>query len=156
MSTFVDIIIAALLTALVIVPISLLFGSTSDNGPLVLLIYALYGTVFVARGGRTPGKWLFELEVADVATGGKPTLRRAAVRAGVQIVAPFVASVLGHLLKFHNEVLSAVFDGLLIVASCAPPVSLLWASLRSVGKQAAWDKLSGTMVRYRTRRPPAI
>jgi hypothetical protein len=36
------------------------------------------------------------------------------------------------------------------------PIALLWASLRSVGKQTFWDKLSGTMVRYRTRRTTAI
>jgi len=33
---------------------------------------------------------------------------------------------------------------------------LLWASLRSHGKLTIWDRLSGTMVRYRTRRTTAI
>jgi serine/threonine protein kinase len=156
MATFVDLMIASLVTAAVLLPIQWLFGSAGDNGTYILAIYALYASVFVARTGRTPGKWLFELEVADVVTGGKPTLRRAAIRAVVEIVAPFVAVVLGHLLKLHNPVLAGVVDGLVIVVACAPPVLLVWASLRSVSKQTVWDKLSGTIVRYRTRRPPAI
>jgi hypothetical protein len=36
------------------------------------------------------------------------------------------------------------------------PIALLWASVRSVSKQTFWDKLSRTMVRYRTRRATAI
>ena len=50
----------------------------------------------------------------------------------------------------------AVLKALMVVAVCAPPFALLWASLRTHGKLTIWDRLSGTMVRYRTPRTTAI
>jgi len=118
--------------------------------------YLLYGSVLVARTGRTLGQSLLELEVADVRTGGKPSLGRAAIRAGVLVAAPLVYASTEVVLGLRGYELESVVDDVLAAAVCAVPLALLWASLRSVGKQTVWDKLSGTMVRYRTRRTPTI
>jgi uncharacterized RDD family membrane protein YckC len=119
-------------------------------------VYALYATALTARTGRTLGKWLFELEVVDVVTGGKPTLRRAALREILPIAAPCLVSGINSVLGHRGYKLDTVAEAMFAVLSCAPPVLLVWASLRSIAKRTPWDKLSHTMVRYRTRRPPAI
>jgi uncharacterized RDD family membrane protein YckC len=138
-------------------PLELLFtGSAGNLGASVLFVYAFYATALTARSGRTLGKWLFELEVIDVVTGGKPALRRAAVREILPIAAPCLASAITFVLRHRGEKLGAITEGVFVVISCAPPVLLVWASLRSIAKRTLWDKLSRTMVRYRTRRPPAI
>jgi hypothetical protein len=127
-----------------------------DWGGLVFVAYAVIGMLLIARNGRTPGQWLFELEVIDVTTGGKPRLSRAALR----MVLPIAVPCVGMLIKFALEQagykvkhgISEVLSATVVVA----PLALVWASLRSVSKQTFWDKLSRTMVRYRTRRGPSI
>jgi hypothetical protein len=52
--------------------------------------------------------------------------------------------------------LLALTEGVFVAAVLAPPIALIWASLRSVGKQTVWDRASRTMVRYRTRRATTI
>jgi uncharacterized RDD family membrane protein YckC len=160
MALFVDLVATMAAVGLLISAADLVFHGVShddsDFFSLVLLGYAVAATWLVARKGRTPGKWLFELEVADVATGGKPTLRRAAIRAAVPVAIPFLGGLVDHILAHYGYKLITVVNVLFIVAGCAPVVSLLWASLRSVSKQTVWDKLSGTMVRYRARRNPAL
>lgn len=120
------------------------------------VVYLLYGSALVARSGRTLGESLFELEVVDTATGRKPSLGRAAIRVGVLIAAPLVYASTEAVLGLRGYELVSAVDAVLTAAVVAVPIALLWASLRSVGKQTPWDKLSGTMVRYRTRRTPAI
>ena len=130
--------------------------SAVDTNVLIFLGYLLGTTALVARTGRTPGKWLFELEVVATATGQRPSLRRAAIRTVVPIALPLAGALVdwGSRLAGHRR--SDVADIISIVSACAPPVALLWASLRSHGKLTIWDRLSGTMVRYRTRRTTAI
>jgi hypothetical protein len=157
MTTVVDLLIATALVAALMGLISLTtrYGA-GDWGGLVFVAYAAIGTLLIARSGRTPGQWLFELEVIDVTTGGKPPLSRAAIR----MVLPIALPCIGMLIKFGLEQadykvkhgVSEVMAATVVIA----PLALGWASLRSVGKQTFWDKLSRTMVRYRTRRGPAI
>ena len=130
--------------------------SAVDTNVLIFLGYLLGTTALVARTGRTPGKWLFELEVVATATGQRPSLRRAAIRTVVPIALPLAGALVdwGSRLAGHRR--SDVADVISIVSACAPPFALLWASLRSHGKLTIWDRLSGTMVRYRTRRTTAI
>jgi predicted Ser/Thr protein kinase len=134
-----------------------LHGS-GDQLPTIafFFIYLLYGSALVARSGRTLGQSLFELEVADVATGQKPGLRRGAIRVGLPIAGPLAGSLTSYVLGWYGYELATIPGILFIATGFVPPLALLWASLRSVGKQTFWDKLSGTMVRYRTRRTTAI
>jgi uncharacterized RDD family membrane protein YckC len=157
MATLADLIIASLASAAIILPLRALFGSTSgDLGPYIFLIYVLYATALVARNGRTLGDWLFELEIVDAVTGHKPTLARAAIRAGVPMVLPLAGYLLQLVLRLTGRRLDFVVDGLVLCGMIGPPIALVWASLRSLGKQTIWDKLSHTLVRYRTRRTTAI
>jgi hypothetical protein len=127
-----------------------------DLNALIFLAYLFGSTALVARTGRTPGKWLFELEVVDTRTGQRPSLRRAAIRSVVPIALPLAGAIVnwGLLLAGHRH--SKMAEAVSILSACAPPFALLWASLRSHGKLTIWDRLSGTMVRYRTRRSAAI
>jgi hypothetical protein len=124
-----------------------------DGGPYILAIYAVYATVLVSRKGRTLGHWLFDLEVVDVATGARPRPARAALRAVLPTAPLFLCTLINYILRFYRY---GVPDGVLVATLVIVPLALFWASLRSVGKLTVWDRLSGTMVRYRTRRTTAI
>jgi Protein kinase domain/RDD family len=124
--------------------------------PLFFLAYLLGTTALVARTGRTAGKWLFELEVVDTATGQRPSLRRAAIRTVVPVALPLAAEISKWAIRISGHKSGKVAEIVALVSACAPPLALLWASLRSHGKLTIWDRLSGTMVRYRTRRTTAI
>ena len=123
---------------------------------MILPVHIALGTLLIARRGRTLGKSLFELEVVDTATGDRPRLTGTVMRVGLPIVVLFLAALIGGVLSAFGYKLHGAADAVLILLSCSPPVALLWASLRSLGKQAPWDHWSGTMVRYRTRRGPQI
>jgi serine/threonine protein kinase len=157
MAGFVDLMVASALAAALVLPLEYLFtGSGSDLGASILIVYALYATVLTARSGRTLGKWLFELEVIDVVTGVKPSLRRATIRASLPIAGPCLGELVKFALGRYGYRLDTIGEIALVIAWCAPPILLIWASLRSVSKQTIWDKRGRTMVRYRTRRPAAI
>jgi uncharacterized RDD family membrane protein YckC len=123
---------------------------------LFFLAYLLGMIAVVARTGRTPGKWLFELEVVDTATGQRPSLRRAAIRTVVPVALPLAVEIGKWALRISGHKSGEVAEIVELVAGSAPPFALLWASLRSHSKRTIWDRLSGTMVRYRTRRTTAI
>jgi len=158
MATLVDLAVAGLAMLVVLVPVRLvLFHDNHDDfTPFIFIAYTVYAIALVARNGRTVGQWLFEVEVVDVATGRKPALGRAAIRVALPVAAPLADSMIGHVLRLFGYDLAFLADAVLTAATAAVPVALLWASLRSVGKHTVWDKLSGTMVRYRTRRPTTI
>jgi len=158
MAICVDLLIATLLVAAIVLPIRLaMTGHAGSLGVVsVFAPYVLLAIVLVARKGRTLGQSLFELEVVDVATGGKPRLGRAAIRVVLPIALPMAGGVIEYVLGLYGYEFDTVLDVGFGITWLLPLLALLWASLRSVGKQTSWDKLSGTMVRYRTRRTPAI
>ena len=124
-----------------------------DAALVALLFYVACAAVLIARKGRTPGLWLFDLEVVETATGARPRLGRAALRVGLPIGPMYACTVANSVARFYGHDLSelALFAALLIV-----PLAMIWASLRSHGNLTVWDKLSGTMVRFRTRRSTAL
>jgi serine/threonine-protein kinase len=157
MTTLVDLMIATAVVAAVMGLIALTtHRGGGDWGGLVFVGYAVIGALFIARNGRTPGQWLFELEVIDVTTGGKPPLSRAALRMVLPIAVPCIGMLIKYGLEQAGYQLTHGIGELLSATVVIAPLALGWASLRSVGKQTFWDKLSKTMVRYRTRRGPAI
>jgi len=148
-----------LATVIALPPWLLMFRKHSFDSFLMLgflVMFVLYRTAFIARGGRTLGQWLFELEVVDVTTGGRPSLRRAAIRVLVPTVALLASSTVSSVIDLGGGQLDDPMHTILTAIALVPALALLWASLRSVAKHTVWDKLSRTMVRYRTRRTTAI
>jgi hypothetical protein len=158
-ASFVDFLIV-LLVALVIaaaVALTLRSASTDDVlSALLLPVYAAGAIALISRRGRTPGQSLFELEVVDTATAMRPAWRRAAIRVLVPVGVPLIFELLKRGLGAFGREVGGLVEVVAVIAGCAPLVLLLWASLRSVGKQTLWDRWSGTMVRYRSRRTTAI
>src|SRR5262249_38238552 len=118
--------------------------------------FAVICIALITRKGWTPGQWLFELEVIDVKTGAKPSLGRAVIRVILPIALPLVELLVKFGVEIAGYQLYGIVNPLLSASIVIAPIGLIWASLRSVSKQTFWDKLSGTMVRYRTRRLPTM
>ena len=158
MATLVDLCVA-MLSSLAVFGLVRLVVSRFPEGDLGAFVFAMYAVVMIAftrRYGRTPGQSLFELEVIDLVTGGKPSTRRAAIRILVPIATPMLGSAIKFTLGLYSYKLDGYGEFVVIVGTCLPAFALLWASLRSVSKQTFWDRRSGTMVRYRTRRTTTI
>jgi uncharacterized RDD family membrane protein YckC len=144
MATLVDFLIVGAPIGALLAVASYLLERHTNNNAFLAAGYGLYVTLLTARLGRTPGQWLFELEVVDAATGQRPTRLRSLIRfaasAGPACAAMFI---------------DALPDWVFGVALVLPMCLLMWASLRSLTKQTVWDQLSKTLVRYRTRRAPS-
>jgi hypothetical protein len=147
MATLVDFVLVGIVVVALLALISLVGTVPGDNAPAQFVGFGLYITLITARLGRTAGQWLFELEVVDAATGNRPTRWQSFLRvalpcgpAGLTLIAKDLAHI-------------RYSDVLFIITFFLPWVFLIWASLRSLGKQTLWDKISRTLVRYRTRRP---
>jgi uncharacterized RDD family membrane protein YckC len=155
MAALIDLLLASLITAIIVLPVRAIFTRSFDGnlGPFILLCYALYATALIARNSRTPGQWLFELEVVDARSGKKPTLGRSAIRVGLPVALPLLGQLLEYLLPHRLNGMAEI----LVAGGCAlPPLAMIWATLRSLNKQTLWDRASHTLVRYRTRRTNAI
>jgi predicted Ser/Thr protein kinase len=157
MATLIDLLVATAAVSAVMGLFAIITRhGAGDWGGLVLLGYAAIGAVLIARTGRTLGLWLFELEVIDAATGGKPPLSRAALRMVLPIAVPCIGLLIKYGLELFDYRLNRLVGELMSGTIGIAPLALLWASVRSVSKRTFWDKLSATMVRYRTRRATAI
>jgi uncharacterized RDD family membrane protein YckC len=148
MASLVDLLIATIVVVAVVALGELALHRSISGDVFQLAGYVLYGGALTARNGRTLGQWLFELEVVDVATGQRPSLRRAFLRIAVPTLPP--------LLAVAGKRWAPWSDAVVAVALAVPFLGLIWASLRSVNKQTYWDRISHTLVRYRTRRTTAF
>jgi hypothetical protein len=128
------------------------------NGDLYLLpLMAVYCALTIARWGSTAGMALIELEVVDIATAERPrfacSLRRSLAMFGPQILIMIAANVVKAAdVPPWTQVLKLLFA----VSIAAAFFMLLHASARVSGKRAMWDRVAGTMVRYRTTRAVAL
>jgi uncharacterized RDD family membrane protein YckC len=156
MAAFADLMVAMAVALVLAIPFAVIGFAGNHFGLLFLLVYPSYRTVLIARAGRSLGHWLFELEVVDVETGNRPSLRRAAIRAIIPWGLPLINAVIDYVLALVGYELHQIAHILLSATGILPGLALLWASLRSVNKQTVWDKLSHTMVRYRTRRTTTL
>lgn len=159
LATFVDLILAGVAAALILLAISALDIVDSDfdgNLPVFGVLY-FYFVLATARWGRTVGQALLEIEVVDIATGARPRLGQAFGRTSIVMAIPiggFLASfIVG---RFGLELVGLVDLGLFIAFALLVPVSMMWASLRAPGKRTLWDRWTRTMVRYRTRRSSVL
>jgi hypothetical protein len=152
MAAIIDLGLSAMMVAILSV-----LATGEDGGDSRILrfgcVFALvYRTIAVARWGTTAGKALFELEVVSVATARRPTWRQALRRDLVLLGALIVSAWGAHaakLFRFAPGDLFGLLGAVSVLLICA---SLLHATLRVPGKRAAWDRASGTLVRYRTHR----
>jgi len=119
-------------------------------GPLVFPVLAVYHAIAARRWGTTIGKALFELEVVMVDTGARPswsaTIRRSLIMFGLPIVGELFGALSATVEVFEN-----VGDIITLVSFPLLAGLLVHASLRTPGKRAPWDRVAGTMVRYRGR-----
>lgn len=124
-----------------------------DMGRLGLVIGALYAAASIARWGTTAGKALLELEVVSVATSRRPSWGQALRRELLLVAAPVACSWIDYAVDAVPLPLpTGLFDGLAVGSIACLIALLLYASARVPGKRAAWDRATGTMVRYRTTR----
>jgi len=157
MAGLADLIIASMVALALMLPVQLLTHSKlGETGASVFIALSLYQIVALARRGRTLGQWMLELEVVDVVTGGKPSLGRAATRVIIPNVLYCAKDTVDSVLGYAGYELRSVPHAIVSCLAIVPPVLLIWASFRSMAKLTVWDKLSRSMVRYRTRRTVAI
>ncbi len=157
-ATLVDLTIAALLLGIVQIARELTGLGNADISmdQFGLVIAAFYRSFALARWGTTAGKSLLELEVVSVATSGRPSLAQALRRELFLVAFPVSFAWMEFVIEKLDLPLPAnLFGGLAIAATVGFIALLLHAALRVPGKRAPWDRLSGTMVRYRTTRGSA-
>jgi uncharacterized RDD family membrane protein YckC len=118
-------------------------------GPLVFVVAAVYLALAIGRWGTTLGKALFELEVVTIERSNRPSWSAAIRRTAVLGALPLVGSVLT-LVADGFGLPGRDLGGIVTVASLPLLAGLLlYASLITPGKRAPWDRLAGTIVRYR-------
>ncbi|MCW5803437.1 MAG: protein kinase, partial [Deltaproteobacteria bacterium] len=125
--------------------------------PATLPVLALYHVVFTRRWGRSIGKALLELEVVDVATAKLPTLRAMVRRSLALFALPIACAGIGLVDDlFDVHVLSVISQAGIALWMFGALGSLTWGTARGAGRRSAWDRISRTMVRYRTAPTPTI
>jgi len=154
-ATLIDLILVGIVLAIAQALKVLITGSGENGGfgKFALELLAIFTTLAIGRWGTTAGKALFELQVVSVATSQRPSwgqaVRRQLTLVGVPIALDWAETAVA---KLGLPIPSDLFDILAVVAAVAIGLSMLHATLRVPGKRAPWDRISGTMVRYRTTR----
>jgi hypothetical protein len=154
-----DLIIVALASVLLLIAGSVLglFRGNANVGPLLFTLLLAYTAIAVARWGRTLGHALLELEVVDVTTGKRPRPGPATVRAALPLAVVLIGVWIDFFLRFADLELAGFTKLCLYIAFVLQtPLGMIWASLRAPGKRTLWDRWTGTMVRYRTRRSSVL
>jgi len=149
----IDFILLGILTA----SIQAIANGVSDGISIPMAVtlpfFALYHTLAVARWGTTVGKSLIELEVVDLATASRPRLGRSAKRALAMLGVTCSTSLIGFAAEsFDNQLTKNIATSGTALSILVGFLLLLYASARVSGKRALWDRIAGTMVRYRTTR----
>jgi hypothetical protein len=156
-ATLIDLMVVAIVVALsfAVLRIQRETGSVQlDLGPFMFATYGVYAMITTALMGRTFGQALFELDVVEVTTGSRPSLARSAARAWLAVAVPLTAETIAYSVRAAGYELSGI-GSVLRVNLLVVVMLLVWASIRVPGKRTVWDKISGTMVRYRTTRAAA-
>jgi hypothetical protein len=96
---------------------------------------------------------LFELEVVALSTGQRPTWKQSFLRmmglVGIPAVVAWTVELVHELTDlFPNDLADLFTLGWFVLATLA----LLHAAARVQAKRSPWDRIAGTMVRYRAPR----
>ncbi|HUJ63029.1 MAG TPA: protein kinase [Kofleriaceae bacterium] len=146
----IDALVATLLAAAIVLGAKLATSASINIDHGIIPMIAVMQTLLVARWGSTAGKALFELEVVSIRTARKPALRQALVRSLALYGLPILGELATWLARLApdpaREVIGLVGQLPYLVVFFA----LVHAALRTPGKRAPWDRIAGTMVRYRT------
>ncbi|NVB85180.1 MAG: protein kinase [Kofleriaceae bacterium] len=143
--------LVAMLIVLGLVKVVLPADRTIPVDSIGMTLLAVAQSLLFARFGTTGGYALFELEVANIETGKRPTLaqalRRTAFVFGPILLFGWLDDLLGALavpdvIETANSVVFGVVCTLNIV-------HLAYSSLRTPGKRTWWDRRARTIVRYR-------
>jgi uncharacterized RDD family membrane protein YckC len=156
-AALVDLTLLSIVLGLAAWVLSQFFSVEVDSSAMISFI-AVFQALSIAAWGATPGKALFELEVVAIDTDRKPRLRTALLRSTIEFGPPIMFEWLSFLTDYFgwaNNPTHFVVRLLAAAAYLLVFVTLLHAALRVPGKRAPWDRLSGTMVRYRTSRARA-
>lgn len=116
-------------------------------GALVLFSAAAW-----AKWGRTPMQALFELEVIDVVTLRPPTLRAALKRSIAKYGLLLLPALLEHVLSLIGETRLGIVTTLIGVLGVVALLGALAEAAGRAGKRTPWDRIAGTLVRYRPSR----
>ncbi len=144
------VLVDVLVVALLLVPVTLVHEA-GDHEAVALSFGALYAIVALSRWGMTVGRWLLDVEVIDVRTGGRPPIGRAALRTAVEYGPLWLVTVVSAVpaVAVDNRVIALVGIG----AAGWGLLALARAAWVSPDKRTPWDRAGGTMVRYRARAP---
>jgi uncharacterized RDD family membrane protein YckC len=146
-----------ILMTMLIIPLELIamqFDRAIDDN-LAFVLGGVLAALSMSRWGVTPGRALLDIEVVTVEGLRRPPLRVALLRYAVE-VGPLAVAVL---IAMVGELIDMRFVddavvGILSVGGILWGIGgLIWASLRTPDKRAPWDRVAGTMVRYRAGNP---
>jgi hypothetical protein len=152
----IDFFLVTITIQLLLALVGLVTDQELPDGLLQFSLFAVYLAVATARWGRTAGKAIFELEVVDIATTQRPSLARTTRRTLVMLGLPTLVAWISAPLDWFDRELPNWLSGAAIGGYIALGVLLLfYASARTAGKRPPWDRIAGTMVRYRTTRTAA-
>ncbi|HLL22491.1 MAG TPA: protein kinase [Kofleriaceae bacterium] len=152
----IDVLIVGVLVGIVSSIFEAFTGIEYEGTPVVFSALIAYQSLAIARWGQTIGKAIFELEVVDIVSMRRPTLA-ASTRRALALLGPvtLLAWVLVPVEALELGLAKSILAAIVGVLCAAAVIILFHASARVAGKRAVWDKIAGTMVRYRTTRTAA-
>jgi hypothetical protein len=155
-ATGIDFAIVSIVVALFFAALERITGQAFHDDAVQFTLLLAYQAFATARWGRTIGKAIFELEVVDVTTTRRPSLARSTRRALAMFGLPALVTWINVPLEYLGLEPPSDLPGISVVAyGVIGFLALLYASARTAGKRTVWDRIGGTMVRYRTTRTAA-
>jgi len=125
---------------------------TLDGNEVVVVVGFVYYVLALSRFGTTVGRALLDLEVISVAGQGRPSIGRAALRFVIELGAFALAIALTQLRRFTNLEWLEIAEAVLVIGGAVWGFGeLVRAAVRTPDKRTTWDRVAGTMVRYRRR-----
>jgi uncharacterized RDD family membrane protein YckC len=148
----IDLIVIALVVA---IPVSIFedqLGYELYDGNIILVGAGPPYLIFCTwRFGGTFGRWVLDLEVIAVNGLRRPSLWSSALRFLLEYGAVAAALILSMLDKLPGLEWLGPLSGFIAVLGVAIPlIELTRVSLMTPDKRPFWDRIAGTMVRYRT------